>query len=186
VTDNAKWEAHLAEIDAHRPFNDFRYELRTSQGNILRLSINGMPVFGEDGNFKGYRGTGTNVTEQENALDSLRESEARFRDFVQNSPSEIFLKDTDGRYTLVNETYESWYRLKSEDLCNKTAHDRYSAEESARISELDRRAVETGEANITESEVTHPEASPATPWSPGSRSWGRMTLSSALVASSPT
>jgi len=157
ATDNDKWEKHLAVLDARRPFSDFRYELLTSKGNTLKLSISGTPVLDEDGDFKGYRGTGTNVTDQEEAFEALRESEAKFRAFIGNSPAAIFLKDREGRYVLVNETYESWYQLKSEDLEGKTVRDRFSGEEADFLSELDRRAVEEREVSVNESEATHPD-----------------------------
>ncbi len=56
------WREHLDDLAAHRPFQEFTYALRNSAGSISHISLNGQPVFGEDGEFLGYRGTGTDVT----------------------------------------------------------------------------------------------------------------------------
>ena len=59
-----KWRQHYSDLENHRPFRDFRYDLSRTDGSLLSISINGNPVFDEDGNFSGYRGTGTDITER--------------------------------------------------------------------------------------------------------------------------
>lgn len=60
--DEEKWQEHLKDLDARRPFRDFQYTYVGPDGRVRHWSIAGTPVFGEDGTFKGYRGTGTDVT----------------------------------------------------------------------------------------------------------------------------
>lgn len=70
------WRGHLAELEARRPFRDFRYSLTTADGRIVHAEISGKPVFDAQGHFKGYRGTGRTITarvEAEQAL--IRQSE---------------------------------------------------------------------------------------------------------------
>jgi PAS domain S-box-containing protein len=57
-----KWQAHLAELAQHRPFNQFEYRIATPDGAYQWLSISGVPGFDANGGFLGYRGTGVNVT----------------------------------------------------------------------------------------------------------------------------
>ncbi len=77
-TNDEKWHRHYANLDNRRPFRDFRYDIRRLDGSILTVSTSGKPIFADDGVFDGYRGTGTNITEQrrmENARDAaLREA----------------------------------------------------------------------------------------------------------------
>ena len=61
-TDSQAWRAHLDDLDARRPFRDFRYPLRRPDGASVHISISGKPVFDARGAFQGYRGVGTNVT----------------------------------------------------------------------------------------------------------------------------
>ena len=66
-TDQAKWRRHLDDLDNHRPFRDFEYQFKDGNGNLRSARISGKPLFTEDGRFAGYRGTGTDVTEERRA-----------------------------------------------------------------------------------------------------------------------
>jgi len=57
------WQAHLADITAHRPFRAFEYPLLGADGSIRHIRVSGKPVFSAAGAFLGYRGTGTDVTD---------------------------------------------------------------------------------------------------------------------------
>src|SRR3546814_13692540 len=62
--DPAVWERQLADLHAHRPFRNFIHPRHKPAGETVWLSINGNPWFDRDGNFRGYRGTGRDITEQ--------------------------------------------------------------------------------------------------------------------------
>tara|TARA_R110000772_G_scaffold73216_4_gene159770 strand:- start:68240 stop:70180 length:1941 start_codon:yes stop_codon:yes gene_type:complete len=66
-TDQAKWRRHLDDLENHRPFRDFEYQFMDGGGNPRSARISGKPLFTEDGRFAGYRGTGTDVTEERRA-----------------------------------------------------------------------------------------------------------------------
>jgi PAS domain S-box-containing protein len=65
--DDEKWTAHLDTMDSHNAFKDFEYGITTDTGEKVFLRVSGTPVFAEDGEFLGYRGTGTNITERKEA-----------------------------------------------------------------------------------------------------------------------
>lgn len=71
-----RWDKHIAAIEGHQPFRDFRPPSRRPDGLTNYISISGKPIFDEKGVFKGYRGTGTNIAEQVIAELSLRKREA--------------------------------------------------------------------------------------------------------------
>ncbi|MGB3900393.1 MAG: PAS domain-containing protein [Mesorhizobium sp.] len=54
--------AHLDDLQAHRPFRDFVYELKDGRKGCRWISTTGFPRFDADGTFIGYRGVGRNVT----------------------------------------------------------------------------------------------------------------------------
>ncbi|MFN3227443.1 MAG: EAL domain-containing protein [Hyphomicrobiales bacterium] len=63
--DNAETlEDHKADIAARKPFSNFVYQLHLDDGRVMWARANGKPRFTEDGTFLGYRGTGTNITEE--------------------------------------------------------------------------------------------------------------------------
>ncbi len=68
------WLQHLTDLAARRPFRDFRYEFISPDGESLWLSISGKPVFSDDDEFLGYRGTGTNITAEFKAQAELRKA----------------------------------------------------------------------------------------------------------------
>ncbi len=63
--DNAEVvEGHKAMIAARRPFSNFVYQLHLDNGRVMWARANGRPRFDRDGTFLGYRGTGTNITDE--------------------------------------------------------------------------------------------------------------------------
>lgn len=59
-----KWQRHLDDLKNRRSFREFEYDLAKSNGDVLNVSISGQPVYDENSNFRGYRGTGRDITEQ--------------------------------------------------------------------------------------------------------------------------
>jgi PAS domain S-box-containing protein len=57
------WKKHYSDLAAHRPFRNFAYSTTMTDGSVRYLEISGKPVFSSDGEFAGYRGTGTDITE---------------------------------------------------------------------------------------------------------------------------
>ena len=58
-----EWQAHLADLRARRPFRVFKYKFVAPNKKTFFVQISGAPIIDSDGNFKGYRGTGTDITE---------------------------------------------------------------------------------------------------------------------------
>jgi prevent-host-death family protein len=71
---------HLSDLAAHRSFRDFQHPRTHPDGHLVTLAINGKAVFDEAGNFRGYRGTGTDVTERKRAEDELRRTQSLFEE----------------------------------------------------------------------------------------------------------
>ncbi len=63
--------AHLEDLQARRPFNDFVYELKGGRKDCRWVSTTGYPRRDADGNFLGYRGIGRNVTALSASVDEL-------------------------------------------------------------------------------------------------------------------
>lgn len=63
----AAWEAHRAALQAHEVFYDFEMQRQRSDGSVVWASISGTPIFDADGKFKGYRGTGRDISARKKA-----------------------------------------------------------------------------------------------------------------------
>jgi signal transduction histidine kinase len=57
-----KWRLHLASLDAHQPFRDFRYRAASSDGSEVHLAASGKPLFDPQGRFLGYRGVTRHIS----------------------------------------------------------------------------------------------------------------------------
>ncbi len=63
----AQWMAHRADLDARKPFRDFEMLRRLPDGHSIWVSISGAPIFDAKGVFRGYRGTGRNISARKQA-----------------------------------------------------------------------------------------------------------------------
>jgi len=63
--DSEKWLQHFAVIERRERFRNFSYQIRCRNGKMLSVTISGTPIYDSRGEFCGYRGTGTDVTEQQ-------------------------------------------------------------------------------------------------------------------------
>ncbi|MGF1631521.1 MAG: PAS domain-containing sensor histidine kinase [Kiloniellaceae bacterium] len=104
-TDADKWEAHLADLQAHRPFRDFRYIYIAANGDRQYWSISGVPLFDEFGGFLGYRGTGRNLTDEYRARRMAFEAQDLLLQAIEHFSSAVALFDSEDRLLLFNDSY---------------------------------------------------------------------------------
>jgi PAS domain S-box-containing protein len=57
-----KWRLHMAALDAHEPFRDFRYKAASRDGSEVYIAASGKPLFDSEGRFLGYRGVARQIT----------------------------------------------------------------------------------------------------------------------------
>jgi PAS domain S-box-containing protein len=107
--DDRKWADHLADLDAQRPFDNFTYDRADGTGEVRKITVNGRPIFGSDGSFLGYRGTGRDITEHSRQADELRKSEKALK--ALNEELEQRVEDRAGelaeKTTLLEATFEN-------------------------------------------------------------------------------
>jgi PAS domain-containing protein len=96
------WQAHRAVLDAHLPFRDFELSRLGADGTERHISISGDPVLDASGTFKGYRGVGTDVTDRKRAAETLRASEARFRNLTMPPPTGTGSRTRSNRFVSFN------------------------------------------------------------------------------------
>ncbi len=152
-TSQPKWRQHLADLEARRPFKNFEHSTWARDGGLARVSISGTPIFDEAGNFKGYRGTGTDITDRKQVEEALRAREAQLRGIMDNAPIEIVLKDTEGHYVLTNAQWQENYNLTDEEAKGRTLHDLFPEEIAKPLSAQEHEVMETGEAAAYEDKV---------------------------------
>src|SRR5205085_3345205 len=86
------WTRHRATLERHEAFRDFEMERPNPAGGTRWISVTGEPVFDEAGNFKGYRGVGSDITARKRAEAELRRAHdelAKKADELQRSNAEL-------------------------------------------------------------------------------------------------
>ncbi len=99
------WQEHEAKLKAHLPFRDFVYSTRTDGGRVRHLRSHGKPIYDAGGNFIGYRGTGSEITEQVETEAALQRSQQLLLDAIDTIPEGFSLYDQDDRLVLFNSKY---------------------------------------------------------------------------------
>lgn len=75
AADPEKWRRHFDDLRAHRPIRDFVYHVTGDSGEHHYMSVCCLPLFDTAGNFIGYRGADTDVTEQMQAQEQRRQAQ---------------------------------------------------------------------------------------------------------------
>ena len=103
------WRQHRADLDAHRPFRQFRFARRAPDGTIKHVSVSGKPVFDENGEFWGYRGTATNESAVVEAEQRALRSDVLLREAVDSISEGFVIYDQEDHLVLCNEAYRCLY-----------------------------------------------------------------------------
>lgn len=75
-------------------FTDLLNPIETKSGQVIWVSTNGIPVYGEDGELKGYAGCDSDVTEREQAQALMREHQASLERRIQERTEALAYANT--------------------------------------------------------------------------------------------
>ena len=110
------WASHRRDLEAHKPFRDFRYSQLGADGRLRHISSSGVPVYDDAGQFVGYRGTGRDITAEVAAAAELRaakeraeQAETLLRDAVDSISEGFVIFDRHERFVMCNEPYRQMY-----------------------------------------------------------------------------
>jgi PAS domain S-box-containing protein len=101
-----QWAQHEADLQARRPFRDFRVSVADAQGCMRQVSVSGVPVFDAAGAFKGYRGTGTDITARAAAERLADEARRRLAESIDALSDGFVLWDAQDRMVMCNSAFQ--------------------------------------------------------------------------------
>jgi diguanylate cyclase (GGDEF)-like protein/PAS domain S-box-containing protein len=114
-----QWSLHLRDMWDRRPFKDFRYRITDADGETLHMSVSGVPVFGDNREFLGYRGTGANITKQTRAEEALFEEKERAQVTLHSIGDAVITTDAKRVVEYLNpvaETLTGWTNEEARGL----------------------------------------------------------------------
>ena len=85
------WASHRAVMERHQSFHGFEMQRERTDGTLMWVTISGMPIFDANGVFKGYRGTGHDISERKRAEADI--SRLAFFDALTGLPNRRLLMD---------------------------------------------------------------------------------------------
>ena len=85
------WALHRRQLAAHAVFRDFEMQRKRSDGTPMWVSLHGTPIFDGGGHFRGYRGTGRDISERKQAESDIER--LAFFDSLTGLPNRRLLID---------------------------------------------------------------------------------------------
>ncbi|MDX6597337.1 MAG: hypothetical protein QOE87_1224 [Gaiellales bacterium] len=132
-------------------------ELAAATGDAIAATVGGRAVeigvmpLPEEG---GFVITLHDVTKRAREVRMLSETVGRLEDIMDNSAALIYVKDIEGRYTLVNQHFERRFGLRREDFIGRTDREVFPLEVARVYEAHDREVMRTGRALEVEEPAT--------------------------------
>ncbi len=98
------------------------------------------------------------------AEEALKETDERFRAFMDNSPTIAWMKDEEGRHVYLSKSYEKRFGVKFEDWRGKTDFELWPAEVAEQFRKNDLAVLESGQAIDVTEETPGPDGECITWW----------------------
>lgn len=121
------------------------------------------PVRNEKGEVIAVCATTQDITERkliDKAIERVRmekeEYQFRLQSILDNTPVMVFIKDTEGRYLLINQAFREMYEITDRDIIGKTDFDFDTPEAARRYKEADELVVFTHENLVSEEKLIRP------------------------------
>jgi PAS domain S-box-containing protein len=143
-TEPEKWRLLQETVFSRKPFRDFVYQGLSSDGSPMHVRASGKPLFDANGEFCGYRGTCSDVTEITRAQEALRESERSSRSVIDGIAGLVVILAPNGELETVNRQVFEYFGRSLEELKNWGTSDAVHPEDLPRILEFFKRAIASG------------------------------------------
>ena len=112
--------AALAAGDESARVTTVEVEQPTRGGGVVRTEIVASALVDASGRVTGILGVTRDITERRRGDDALRESEERYRAFVNSTSDLAFVKNEDFRYVLVNRAHQDFFGMPEDRIVGKT------------------------------------------------------------------
>ena len=140
---------------APQPFQCLENIQIHQNGNRVWLETSGVPIFDTEGSFQGYRGISRDITQRQQAEVSLRDTQQMLQEILDNSPTVIYVIDTQNKYLLINRQYEELFNLQQEEILGKSIYEIWSQNVADQFAVNNQQVITNGCAIEAEEVVPH-------------------------------
>lgn len=105
------------------------------------------------------------ITERRQAESKRRQSEAKLQAVLDNVPAIVYLKDINGRYLFINDSYEDATGVKRNQILDKTDLEVFPEEIAKEFLKVDHKVLSNNKRVATEEKAPHPDGSIHDYWS---------------------
>ena len=130
-SDAGTFQRHCQEVVKTGTRQTCEVHLRAKADASCYVYLESLAVHNNPGQITHWRTAFLDITERKRAEEELRESEARLRAVLDNSPGMVFLKDPEGRYLHVNRQFERAFHITREQVVGKTDEVIFPPEQAA-------------------------------------------------------
>lgn len=100
-----RWQKHFDDLEAHRPFKNFRYSRRHKNGRIKEISATGRPIFDSKGIFHGYIGVAADITDRLQTEAKVKSAEDLLMAAINAVDCIFAIWDKDDRLAIFNDHF---------------------------------------------------------------------------------
>ncbi|MCP4040567.1 MAG: PAS domain S-box protein, partial [Gammaproteobacteria bacterium] len=119
--------ANISMLTPESPMQSHEHPVIASDGEDRWQRWTNRALFDTEGQPIAYQSIGEDITVRKQIEESLRESEERQRNLLNNTPSVIYIKNLAGEYLFVNRMYEKLFHISNNEINGKTDYDIFAA-----------------------------------------------------------
>ncbi len=162
--DRARWEQALNE--ALQNGTDYICEHRViwPDGSVHWLEARGRCTSDSSGKANRMYGVIADIDEKKRVETALRESETRFRAFMDNSPTSAWMKDEKGRYVYLSASGEKSFGARFADCFGRTDFEIFPLKKARRYRKSDVEVLKKGAFVDFIEEATNPDGTLSAWW----------------------
>jgi PAS domain S-box-containing protein len=140
------------------------HRLKMTDGVYRWHLSRGLPVVCQQGEVQWF-GTATDIQDLKMSEFALKESEERFRAFMDSSPAMAWAKDEYGRYVFVNRAYQQRFCIRQRDWIGKTDFDVWPEDAALLFQQNDQKTLRATEPIEAVEEVVEEDGHKSVWWS---------------------
>ncbi len=157
--DNPKLLSELIHPDSRAYFGEAWEDLMTREapstyefkiihksGETRWVNQRNVLIHNNEGEIIALEGIVTDITQRKRAEEALRESQARLQAILDHTSALVYVKDLQGRFTLVNRALEEAFEIQPGDILGKTVDDLFPTDIAAAYKIHDQQALQFGRA----------------------------------------